>query len=283
MQIIVHGGAISPTKGRDTRQQTLERAARSGAGCSDPVAAVVQAISILEHDPAFNAGIGGAVQSDGVIRTDAGIMTSDRSAGAACSMAGVVDAIAVARSVMSDTPHVLLAGDRAEAYAESVGIDVGVDLWTDRTRDRWNATDRPGPAIDQQLTWVRESFGGTDTVGAVAVDAGRIAVGTSTGGRWGALAGRVGDVPQIGAGFFCGPMGGASTTGHGEAIATTTLARQAVDGLKGGDHPTAIAERTIEHFLTETGATAGLILADRSGRLGWAATADSMQIATADH
>jgi len=56
-----------------------------------------------------------------------------------------------------------------------------------------------------------------DTVGAVATDGETFAAATSTGGRSFALAGRVGDVPQVGSGFFCTEAGGASATGAGEA------------------------------------------------------------------
>ncbi|MFB6199042.1 MAG: isoaspartyl peptidase/L-asparaginase, partial [Halobacteriaceae archaeon] len=115
MQVIVHGGAGSSPDEPTSRQNVLDEAASIGTEQAEPITAVCRAINVLESDDRFNAGVGGAIQSDGVVRTDAGVMTSDREAGAACSMEGVQSAISVARAVMEETPHVLVSGDRAVA------------------------------------------------------------------------------------------------------------------------------------------------------------------------
>lgn len=283
MQVIVHGGAGRQWDAPEDRQRTLRKAADRGAGAASPVDAVVASIQWLESAPRFNAGVGGAVQSDGHIRTDAGIMTGNGSAGAACSMAGVEHAIEVARVVMASTPHVLVAGDYAVDLAASFGIDTRVDLWTERTRRRWEDADPPTTAVDDQLSWVRERFGdGHDTVGAVATDGERVAAATSTGGRWFALAGRVGDSPQIGAGFYASPAGGASVTGAGEAIARKTLAREAVDHLEDGADPQTAADRALSDFAAATDSEAGLVVMDADGEAASAYNSEAMQTAEAD-
>ena len=73
-------------------------------------------------------------------------------------------------------------------------------------------------------------------MGAVALDVdGNIAVGVSTGGYVGQVTGRVGDSPMIGSGGFCdNDVGGATTTGHGEAIMKTCLAFRTVNLLAQG-------------------------------------------------
>jgi beta-aspartyl-peptidase (threonine type) len=208
----------------------------------------------------------------------------------------------------------MLAGDRAVAFAESAGVETGVDLWSAASRERWAAADPPGgeggagePAdTDAQLAWVRERFGGGDgagssgssvdgnepdaveraapprdhdTVGAVATDGERVAAATSTGGRWYALAGRVGDVPQVGAGFFASPAGGASATGAGEDIAREGLARRAVELLEqGADAPTA-ARIAIEEFDRAAEGDAGAIVMDTDGQAGEAYNSPAMQTA----
>lgn len=68
---------------------------------------------------------------------------------------------------------------------------------------------------------------GHDTVGAVAIDAdGNIACATSTGGIPAKWVGRVGDTPLPGSGGYANRCGGASSTGHGEAIMRANVCRQ---------------------------------------------------------
>jgi beta-aspartyl-peptidase (threonine type) len=296
MRILVHGGAGSAPDDPDPRQAVLDDAAAAGAGEDGVVDAVEAAIRVLERDTQFNAGTGGAVQSDGVVRTDAGVMTSDRDAGAAASMPGVEAAVSVARAVMEETPHVLLNGVHAVDFAADVGVETEVDLWSADTRERWEGLeDYPeGGPLDHR-DWIRDRFGTTDpegrdagdgdyqkdhdTVGAVAFDGDEFAAATSTGGRWLALAGRVGDVPQIGSGFYAAPAGAASATGAGEDIAKTTLTRRAVRHLENGLDAQAAADRAISEFGELTGSSAGVILLDDDGTYGEAFNSEQMQTA----
>jgi isoaspartyl peptidase/L-asparaginase-like protein (Ntn-hydrolase superfamily) len=294
MKVIVHGGAGSDPDEPEPRQAVLDEAAETGAAESSVVDAVEAAVHVLESSPRFNAGVGGAVQSDGEVRTDAGLMTSDRDAGAACSMPGVEHAVSAARVVMEETPHVLVSGERAVDLAADFGVETGVDLWSEDTRERWDDLDDvPDGTPSEHLDWLAEKFGGTpesaddskdhDTVGAVAFDsdAKEFAAATSTGGRWLALAGRVGDVPQIGSGFFAAPAGAASATGAGEDIAKATLTRRAVRHLESGHGAQAAADRAIEEFGELTGSSAGVIVLDRDGTAGSAFNSDAMQTAVA--
>jgi beta-aspartyl-peptidase (threonine type) len=278
MHIIAHGGAGGSIDEPDERQAVLDSAVSVGGKENTPVDAVIEAVRRLESSPRFNAGVGSAVQSDGVVRTDAGLMTDDRQVGAACSMPGVEHACEVARIVMKETPHVLIAGEQAVALADTFDIETDCDLWSTHTRERWAdltppASDAPGA----QLEWLRDEFGGTDTVGAVATDGDTVAACTSTGGRWCALAGRVGDVPQVGSGFYCTHAGGASATGAGEDIARVTLSRRAVDHLELGRDPQDAAELAIEECEELTGGTAGIIVMNHEGTVGSAFNSEEMQ------
>lgn len=278
MDVVVHGGAGRIPDDPDQRAKTVEAAAKRGTSTESPVVAVREAISHLERDPRFNAGIGSAVQSDGRIRTDAGIMTDTGDIGAACAMEGVRDAIAVADAVRTETPHVLLAGEHAVDFADAMGIETDVELSTRRTRERWADADLGGRSVMEQCEAVRARFGaGHDTVGAVATDGTRIVAGTSTGGRWYALAGRVGDVPQVGCGYFASPSGGVSTTGAGEDIARVMLAREAAERLARGEPPEAAATGAIEDFERASDRNAGLIVLSPSGDVGSAYTSEAMQ------
>ncbi|MFC5278160.1 isoaspartyl peptidase/L-asparaginase [Halorubrum rubrum] len=296
MRVILHGGAGGVPDEPEPRQSVLDEAAEAGAAASTPLDAVEAGVRVLESSPRFNAGVGGAVQSDGVVRTDAGVMTSERAVGAVCSMPGVEHAVSAARVVMEETPHVLVSGDHAVDLAAAFGVETGVDLLTDETRERYEAESPPDGSPREHLEWLETRFasgadqvGGVgdgeegteadggetdvggdgkskrgapdhDTVGAVASDGETFAAATSTGGRSFALAGRVGDVPQVGSGFFCTEAGGASATGAGEDITRVTLTRRAVDLLEEGVGAEAAAERAIAEFDDVTGAEAGVIV-----------------------
>jgi isoaspartyl peptidase/L-asparaginase-like protein (Ntn-hydrolase superfamily) len=320
MQVIVHGGAGDTAAEPEPRQATLDRAAEIGAAESIPLDAVESALRLLESDERFNAGVGGSLQSDGIVRTDAGLMTSDRDAGAAAGMPGGEHAVTVARGVLAETPHVLLNGVHAVDFAAAIGVETEVDLETAQRRQEWGALDShpEGSPLDH-LAWVGAHFDGTadrrqsesgdagsrdaetrqrrsspseepssgsdpsdhDTVGAVAFDGERFATATSTGGRWLALAGRVGDVPQIGSGFYASPAGAASATGAGEDIAKTTLTRRAVRHVEAGLDAQTAAEQAIAEFGELVSGTAGVIVMDRDGTPGQAYNSEAMQTSVA--
>jgi len=295
MRVIAHGGAGGRPDEPKARRATLDEATRRGVDADTPLDAVEAALAVLESDPRFNAGVGGAVQTDGVVRTDAGVMTADREVGAACSMPGVEHAASVARVVHAETPHVLVSGSHAVALADEFGIETGVDLLTDEKRERYEQADPPDGGPRAHLDWLGTRFGegddqaggrsereapDHDTVGAVATDGETFAAATSTGGRSFALAGRVGDVPQVGSGFFCTEAGGASATGAGEDIARVTLSRRAVGHLEDGLDAQAAAERAVDEFDEMTGAGAGVIVLGEAGA-GSAFNTDAMQTSIA--
>ena len=304
IRVIVHGGAGGAPEEPEARQAVLDDAAAAGTETDSPLAAVERAVRTLESSPRFNAGVGGAVQSDGVVRTDAGVMTSDREVGAACSMPGVEHAVSVARVVHSETPHVLVSGQHAVDLAADFGVETDVDLLTAEKRDRYEREQPPTGGARDHLAWLADRFGSGrdraggprnaatdddttkrdapdhDTVGAVASDGETFAAATSTGGRSFALAGRVGDVPQVGSGFFCTEVGGASATGAGEEITRVTLSRLAVDALEEGLDAQAAAEAAIGEFESITGSGAGVIVLDETGA-GSAFNTSGMQTSVA--
>ncbi len=297
MQVIVHGGAGGKPDEPEPRQAVLDEAAAAGTATDHVVDAVEAAVHVLESSPRFNAGVGSAVQSDGRIRTDAGIMTDDRAVGAACSMPDVEHVVSVARLVMEETPHGFISGEHAVSLAAASGIETGVDLWSERTREKWDALEAPTDGPLAQLEWIRGQYGRTDpdgrdedgvgdehdhdTVGAVAFDGEHLAAATSTGGRWLALAGRVGDVPQVGSGFYCCPAAGVSATGAGEDIARVTLSRRVARHVERGLDAQAATDLAIEEFGELTGSSAGVIAIDSQGRIGSAYNSDGMQTARA--
>ena len=265
--IIVHGGA-GPVKddSLSARLQGCRDAALAGwkileqGGSS--VDAVEGAVVILEDNPLFNAGTGSTLNKLGKVETDAAIMDGSMlRAGAVAAVSGVKNPIRLARRVMEDQRHVMLAGEGAILFAREIGFP-----------------EYPADALiveSERRHW--ESKHGT--VGCVALDvAGKLSVATSTGGIFNKLPGRVGDSPLIGCGTYADDYGAVSCTGHGEAIIRIVLAKSAADLLKVGEDPQAAARQAVDLLEKKTGSTGGLILIDRRGRIGYARNTSHMPI-----
>ena len=271
--LIVHGGAGgSNEQAEPERHAGCAAALDTGwallAGGGTAVDAVVAAVTVLEDHPLFNAGVGACLTSAGTVELDASIMDGRRlQAGGVGAVSTVVNPIRLAQAVMDDGRHVLLVGAGAEAFAAARNVPLTTPAYfiTARQRHRWETA-----AQDH-----------TGTVGAVAVDRhGTVAAATSTGGLMHKMPGRVGDSAVIGAGTYAdNAAGAASATGHGEAILRAGLAKAAVDALRGGAHPSSVAVALIDALTQGLGASAGLILVDRFGRLGWAKNTPQMMTA----
>jgi L-asparaginase / beta-aspartyl-peptidase len=274
----------------------VERGAEVLRGGGSALDAVVATVTALEDDPLFNAGLGSLLTNDGTVEMDASLMVArphplaGRSphedpphgaparaitAGAVAVITRIRNPILLARAVMERTPHLMMAGPGAETFARRIGMRLcrNQDLITPRARERWLAR------RDLASRAARASAPrGHGTVGAVAIDArGLIAAATSTGGVPWKIAGRVGDSAIIGAGTWADRAGGASATGHGEAIIATCLCREAVATLAHGS-PLEAASRIVTGALSPLGAQGGIIMVDRRGRIGFAHNAESMQV-----
>ena len=284
MHVLVHGGAGGAPREPAARQKVLDEAVSDGLEAATPIEAVKAAVRCLEDSPRFNAGTGGTIQSDGIYRSDAGIMTDDGSIGAVCNLTGIRHPVDLADSVRTELPHIFLGPAGAMAFAEHLGIDTGYDLSTDRLTERFEAEGVPADFAGQ-LRFISERFDAPrpsddlDTVGAVATDGETLAAATSTGGRWLALRGRIGDVPQVGCGYYASPAGAVSTTGNGEAIAQVTLARLVERQLERGHEVQQAVTEAMATFERETDATAGVIAITAAGEIGSAYNSARMQTA----
>lgn len=276
--LVIHAGAgvierkaLSPKDEREVRR-VLDQALDAGddvlkAGGS-AVDAVSAAVVILEESPWFNAGKGAVFNATGGHELDAAIMEGHtRRAGAVAGVTTVRNPIRLARAVMEHSPHVMLAGVGAEAFADTRPEIV-------RVSNRWFDTDRRRQQLEEAKK--RERAGqaqapGTyfGTVGAVALDAqGRIAAATSTGGMTNKRWGRVGDAPIIGAGTWADERCGVSGTGWGEFYIRTAAAASicARVGLR-GDTLAAAAEEVINGEVVRLGGDGGAIALDRDGNI----------------
>src|SRR3954471_15076860 len=226
---------------------------------------------VLEDDPSFNAGTGACLTAAGDVELDASCMdgTALRAGGIACAKT-IKNPILVARRICDDTPHVLICGPGADAFARECGFleHPNALLVTKRQRTRWEelhamAKKDGGDAV---------RAGKIGTIGAVAVDGkGHVAACTSTGGTPYKRPGRVGDTPIIGAGTYADDAeAAASSTGLGEAILKVTLAREACARVRAGLSPRRAAIEAVGLLRDRAHGDGGIIVAGPDGRLGWA-------------
>ena len=102
-----------------------------------------------------------------------------------------------------------------------------------------------------------------------------LAAGTSTGGTYAMLPGRVGDSPIIGAGTYAeNATGAVSCTGAGEHILRRALAKETCMLMENGT-PASAARKALKTLLRIHG-EAGLIALDRKGRFAIMHTTDYM-------
>jgi beta-aspartyl-peptidase (threonine type) len=231
--------------------------------------AVINAVVVLEDDPAFNAGLGSCLTADGTVEVDASIMEgASFQAGAVGAVKRMQNPIRLAQAVMQEGRHVFLVGAGAEQFAGEHGFPTATDeeLITPRQRLRWQ---------------VGQVSGSPGTVGAAALDrTGHLAAATSTGGMMNKRTGRVGDSAIIGAGTYAdNALGACSATGEGEAIIRATVARNAVEFLRDGKDPTQAAQTAVQILRQRTGGEGGLILIDALGRIGYAYNTPAMSMA----
>jgi beta-aspartyl-peptidase (threonine type) len=273
--LIVHGGAgADPGDGREELRQGVTAAIRAGwqilRDGGRALDAVEAAVRALEDHPRFNAGRGSVLTTAGTVEMDASIMDGDAlRCGAVAAVSRIANPITLARRILDDGRHVLLAADGALQFARRVGLPECEPeaLVTERQRQRWR--ERGAPAAT-----------GAGTVGAVALDRhGTIAAATSTGGVAGKLPGRVGDSALIGCGTYAdSSLGGVSCTGSGEAIIRVVLGRRALDYLKEADEPNYAAQVAVDLLVDEGRGEGGLVLLDWRGRPGYAHSTPLMPV-----
>ena len=76
-----------------------------------------------ESDPNVDSvGFGGLPDRDGRMSFDGCVMLDATHCGSVCFLRRSIHAVSVARRVMEQTNHVMLAGDGADAFAEACGI-----------------------------------------------------------------------------------------------------------------------------------------------------------------
>jgi beta-aspartyl-peptidase (threonine type) len=282
--LVIHGGAgvieraaMSPEREAEYRARLTE-ALNAGYAVLDrggaALEAVTAAINIMEDSPLFNAGKGAVFNADGICELDASIMDGlTQAAGAIAGVHHIRNPINLARDVMLKSPHVMMAGEGAEKFAQSLGYVLVPNEYfqTDWRREQLKKAQAkekdgkertaamPADYFTRTLRW--------GTVGCVALDkSGNLAAGTSTGGMTNKKFGRVGDAPIIGAGTYAhNATCAVSATGWGEYFIRVGVARDIAAQMEYKGSPLREAAATTIAKVGQLGGDGGVIALDVRG------------------
>jgi beta-aspartyl-peptidase (threonine type) len=280
--IIVHAGAGSGKYAPDDRRfQELVNAVEAGRSAmkrGSSLDGVEASVRYMEECGAFNAGRGSCLTTEGKVELDAAIMTGQGSRGAGVgSVTCTYHPVSLARWVMEKTPHVLIVGEKCQAYLHAANLTPERLHPSPAARLRFKTMTEKGSEGRRKTDFWRGLQTGS-TVGAAALDAAGVpAAAVSTGGMWLKLPGRVGDSAVIAAGVYADSKAGAATsTGNGEEMIRNSLCLKACEYLAKADAQSA-ARRAIELMTRVSGrGTAGIITVDLKGRVGAALNTDAM-------
>ena len=301
--LLVHGGAWAiPADAAAAHQAGVRNALETGYAVlsrgGSALDAVEAAVTVLEDNPAFDAGRGSFLTSDGRVQLDALLMDGGRmKAGGVACVERLRNPIQAARLVLEKSRHVYFVGPGAEQFAHAHGMALidNAELVLDRERERLAQAQArqaagladlsfSGQALhddkspETALPADPDGFDSHETVGAVALDGrGNLAAATSTGGTLNKTPGRVGDSSLIGCGCYADNLSAAvSLTGWGEPIMKLVLGKWATDRVAAGTAPELAAQEAIAYLYNRLGGHGGIILLGPDGRFGLAHNTPAM-------
>ncbi|MCF8228239.1 MAG: N(4)-(beta-N-acetylglucosaminyl)-L-asparaginase [Bacteroidales bacterium] len=206
--------------------------------------AVENGVMQTEADPGGQSvGLGGLPDRDGKVTLDACIMDHFGNCGSVCFLEGILHPVSVARLIMEQTPHVMLAGAGAQKFALENGFKI-TELLTGKSRKEWENWKRK--SMYQPVINIENH----DTIGMIALDEqGNLAGACTTSGIAFKMHGRVGDSPIIGAGLYVdGEIGAAVATGHGEMVMKTLGSFLVVENMRRGSSPLKACEEAVKRI-----------------------------------
>ncbi len=230
--VIIHGGA-GP---QDPSAEGIERANKALARIAKEVMGMVAAgipltrvasicLQKLEHDPQFNAGIGSALQSDGVARLSASLMNGEKQNFSAVIGATAIPYPSLLVEALQSRRAKVLTYPGTELLARELNVPIHSNITENRSKRWLSIIEREG---------YPDKYTECDTVGVVIRDGqGRLVAASSTGGRGHEYPGRVGDTPTV-AGNYASKYAAVAVTGHGEQIINDAVAARMETRVRDG-------------------------------------------------
>lgn len=281
-KLIIHGGAGSSLKGKEgveiVRKELydiIEEVYALLLAGANARSAVVRGCNLLEDNPRFNAGTGSVLQSDGQIRMSAALMDgSAQKFSGVINVARVKNPIDLAATLQAEFDRVLSDYGAAELARElqlpiyNPLTQIRLEEWL-QERDENFTKEMAGVIAEKEL--VDASNARRGTIGVVALDSeGRLAVGTSTGGKGFEKIGRVSD-SAMPAGNYATSKAAVSCTGIGEDIIDECLAARIVVRVTDGFSLEAALQKSFAEA-TENKRDFGAIALDANGTIAWGKT-----------
>ena len=291
-KLIIHGGAGSSLHSKGGVEavrkdlyavlQLLYRELQNGLSAMD---VVVQGCRLLEDNPRFNAGTGSVLQSDGQVRMSASLMNGEQQ-----RFSGVINVSRVKNPIdlalfLQDCDDRILSDYGAVELLRELNFPIH-DPLTDLRLQEWMQERQQGfkhemAGVVAEPDMALFESAGRGTIGVVALDAeGRIAVGTSTGGKGFERIGRVSD-SAMPAGNYATAEAGVSCTGIGEDIVNECLAARIVVRVTDGCSLREAMERSFKEAVQRQ-CDLGAIAIDATGAIAWGKTSEVLLAAYHD-
>ncbi|HSI77345.1 MAG TPA: N(4)-(beta-N-acetylglucosaminyl)-L-asparaginase [Lunatimonas sp.] len=231
--------------------------------------AVEEGVKVTERDLTnLSVGLQGLPDREGIATLDASIMNGDGSCGSVAFVRQIKHPISLARKVMENTPHVMLAGEGARQYAVSEGFPLEKEELSPGAQKaylEWKKTSEYKPIINIE---------NHDTIGMIGLDAkGKMAGSCTTSGLAYKMHGRVGDSPIIGAGLYVDDeVGAATATGLGESIIRICGSFLIVELMRQGRTPQEACEEAVTRLIAKNknieNIQAGFVAFNKDGEYG---------------
>ncbi|MFT5004978.1 MAG: beta-aspartyl-peptidase (threonine type) [Paracoccaceae bacterium] len=267
--LVLHGGAgARPGTDYAKQKEDLLRLITAGQDRlikgETALEVVVWAVEALEASGLYVAGKGSAPNSMGGFELDASLMHGPkRRAGAVAAIEGIKSPIRSALAVLEDGRHVMLAGTGARLAAQAAGLAEVLD---------------PHDYYSEHASHGSGELANHGTVGAVALDIhGELAAGTSTGGTFNKMIGRVGDTPIIGSGTWADDTVAVSSTGLGEAFMRANAAFDVSARMRYSETTLDQATRQVLDEVARFDGDGGLIAIDARGNISMPYNSDGMK------